>query len=147
MIILTAMNVDDLMRDLEYGSEQRSHACNSDLYSWDPDYAFLTFYTRCAGSGRVWAQKVQLMDYNYIVPEEDRDIDTFEEAKLLYPEILDSDVKVDCTCPDFAFRYRYIVDGLGSSLEEESIPPKERNPHELGTVCKHLISVFRKYFR
>ena len=52
---------------------------------------------------------------------------------------LDSDIKVNCSCPDFLYGgFRYIATQLSYSTHRENRPPKIRNPNEAGTVCKHI---------
>jgi hypothetical protein len=52
---------------------------------------------------------------------------------------LDSDIKVNCSCPDFLFGgFRYIGTQLSYSTHRENRPPAVRNPNQAGTVCKHI---------
>lgn len=52
---------------------------------------------------------------------------------------LSSDIKVNCTCPDFLYGgFKYIGTQLSYSTHRENRPPSVRNPDEEGTVCKHI---------
>lgn len=50
------------------------------------------------------------------------------------------DVKVDCTCPDFYYRYSYVATQNGYKYgEPQTIPADQTNPDDdIGSTCKHL---------
>ena len=50
------------------------------------------------------------------------------------------DLKVNCTCPDFYYRFSYVATiGDYKYGEPQTIPAKITNPdNDLGAVCKHL---------
>ena len=52
------------------------------------------------------------------------------------------DIKVDCTCPDFKYRFAYLATKLGYKYgKPENRPAKITNPNDYGAICKHLISM------
>jgi len=59
----------------------------------------------------------------------------------------DTPVKVYCSCPDFQFRWAYVLDKHRALLHPESFvlePPKEKNPGMRIGACKHLAAVARQ---
>lgn len=55
----------------------------------------------------------------------------------------DNDIKVDCSCPDFKYRFAYWATKYGYKYgKPETRPAKVRNPgDDIGAMCKHLTSV------
>jgi hypothetical protein len=52
------------------------------------------------------------------------------------------DIKVDCTCPDFKYRFAYMATKLGYKYgKPENREAKITNPNDYGSICKHLISM------
>lgn len=71
-------------------------------------------------------------------------LDTVEKAlgKALDEEKF---LKVNCTCPDFYYRYSYVAyrNGYKQGLSQP-IPAPIRNPHDnIGSFCKHLIMILK----
>ncbi len=79
--------------------------------------------------------------------EEPVAIYTFDQLKADYPDIVHGNVYAGCNCPAFAYFYAYIISQLDANLRSsyEGRFPIIRNPQLLGTVCKHLVSVFRTF--
>lgn len=76
-----------------------------------------------------------------------QEILTWEEVKSKYPEVLLSDIKVNCSCP--AYQYwgsHYILDQLDSAVTPETRYPEIRDSQLEHTLCKHLIAVLRGFF-
>lgn len=73
---------------------------------------------------------------------QDPDLNDYNErARML---LWVGDIKLDCTCPSFLYwGYQYILTVLDAAINPETRPPKERNPKETGSVCKHLNRVLR----
>lgn len=64
--------------------------------------------------------------------------------KTVYTKLLSafnrSDLKVDCTCPDFGYRFAYVATQKGfKSGTPENRPAKKTNPSNIGAGCKHVI--------
>ncbi|AWD93019.1 hypothetical protein HSE3_gp067 [Bacillus phage vB_BceM-HSE3] len=61
--------------------------------------------------------------------------------KALRSTIKSKELSVDCTCPDFKYRYAYVasVNGYKSGNQEDR-PAKITNPNNKGRACKHVIS-------
>lgn len=58
---------------------------------------------------------------------------------------MDTDLMVNCTCPDFQYRYAYVATLLGYKFgEPETRPASNRNPNNEGGVCKHVIAVLNR---
>lgn len=66
-----------------------------------------------------------------------------ELVKAMVQECMDSsDTYVNCTCPDFQYRYSYKATQQKYNFGfEENRPPKKTNPDLKGSVCKHLAGV------
>lgn len=187
MIYKVSINAQELLGDTEEARRGRANSCTAQYYRFDPENAVVDFVTSCAGSRNSWEQRVQMMDYNYIVEEEDRveeevfeeeledigddlgedegqqvvtptqpqqiveqrkpEIVTFDDLKRAYPDVIRSDVRMFCQCPDFKMGgHAYILTQLDVHLEREDRYPHIKNPDLEGTVCKHLIAVLSKYF-
>ena len=74
------------------------------------------------------------------------DVDEMAKAGLSASDILvKSNVKLQCSCEDFKYRYRYIATKGGFVLgNEQNIMPKITNPNLSGALCKHSILVLAK---
>lgn len=147
-MIIKALTVQDLIRNLEPGDDYRAGSCSSSLVRWDKAHATAYFTSRCAGSANSWDQMVQFIDYNFLVSEEDRElIESFADALELYPDLLQSDVKVFCGCPSFNWwGHKYNLFELDTGLEPAVSAPNIRDPGTVRMSCKHLISVYKHYF-
>lgn len=145
---IIALSGRDLVQDASPATLDRSHTCTPQIYRFDNINAAVYFATQCALSRNAWQQEIQIMDYNYIVPEEERDqITSFDQLKQEYPEILDGDIKVFCDCPSFIYGgFAYINTQLDTSLESEDRYPGIKNPGLEGTVCKHLLAILNRFF-
>ena len=52
------------------------------------------------------------------------------------------EIKVNCTCADFSYRFAYQATQLDYKYgKPENRPADITNPHNYGTLCKHLISM------
>ena len=69
------------------------------------------------------------------------DVDSIYKA--LYEAVNSSDVKIDCTCPDFKYRFKVWATKHGYNAgSAESREAKITNPNdELGSGCKHILCV------
>ena len=69
------------------------------------------------------------------------------EIKCIYDSLLQalnsSDIKVDCTCPDFKYRFKvWATKNDYNSGKEENREAKITNPNDnLGAACKHILNV------
>jgi hypothetical protein len=146
MIKLVALNVHDILADVDT-SGTRAGTCTPNIVRYDKDSATLFTVTRCATSRNAWEQIIQFIDFNFLVPEDERLlVETFDDLKSNHSEVVDSgNILTFCNCPAFQFFYSYISDQLDISLQPENRFPSIRNPNLQGTVCKHLISVFRRF--
>jgi len=69
------------------------------------------------------------------------------ELKCIYDAIVEAlnstDVKVNCSCPDFAYRFRvWATKNKYNAGEDENREAKITNPNnDLGTACKHVLCV------
>lgn len=57
---------------------------------------------------------------------------------------LDDEIQVNCSCPDFKYRFRYVADKYDASTKKENRPPDFTNPNYDGAICKHLHSLLRR---
>jgi hypothetical protein len=145
---LIALNADDILRDVDSASSDRAGACIASLIHFDPSTATADFSVQCSGSRNNWEARIQLIDFNYIVPEEDREnIRTWDDLVLNYPEILQGDILVHCRCPAYQFwGHHYTLHQLDTALSPEDRFPSIRDPNLERVACKHLIAVLRTYF-
>lgn len=141
-MIIKAFDIQDILQGIDYGSDQRSKSCTPAITNFDNNTGTVDLVTSCAGSKNAWVQRVQFLDYYNLVSEEEKaNINSYEELKSKYPEIIYSDIKVFCGCPAYIFYgFQYIDYQLDFGLTPENRPPDIRNPGQEGTVCKHLIS-------
>lgn len=149
---INALNADDILRDIDPGSADRAGGCSANLARLEISSGSLYFVTRCSGSRNIWEELVQLYDWNYVIPEEEREtLDpniSWDHLKADYPELLNSELKVECNCP--AFQYwgsHYILHQLDTAITPEDRFPEVRDPNLEHIACKHLISVLRTFFR
>ena len=151
---INALSAADILRDVDPGTSSRSSGCNAQMSSINLASGSCDYVTRCGGSRNVWEQRVQLYDWNYIIPEDEREFleADWNKLKVDYPELLKSDLKLHCQCPSFIYSFHYLSDAMDYALEPQPNPPgsinpnNPRNPDLIGTVCKHLVSVLRTYF-
>lgn len=69
-------------------------------------------------------------------------IDTKGITAAIMNSIDGMDIKVDCTCPDFKYRFAYMATKLGYKYgKPENREAKITNPNDYGSICKHLISM------
>lgn len=108
--------------------------------------------TRCVYSGSNWEQRVQVYDFNYIIPPEDRELPDFasrswDMLKADYPDLLNAELKLHCTCPAYLYwGSQYTLTQLDTSLEPENRFPGIRDENLERIACKHLLAVLRGFF-
>lgn len=56
------------------------------------------------------------------------------------------DIRVDCSCPDFKYRFAYVayINDYNFSTPPQTIPALVRNPNNNGSACKHVIKVLSR---
>lgn len=63
-------------------------------------------------------------------------------TKAIMNSIDGMDIKVDCNCGDFTYRFAYQASVLGYKYgKQETRPANIRNPHNYGALCKHLTAL------
>ncbi|MFA5132470.1 MAG: SWIM zinc finger family protein [Candidatus Paceibacterota bacterium] len=159
MFLTVAMSVEDLMRAIDVDASDRAGRCASNISSFNFDTGTLNFITRCSGSRNSWQQRIVVGDWDVVLTDELKQNKlTWDQFKVQFPEILNSDVRVGCTCPWFQMGGpAYILDQFDAgelSLTRykntrgpEGRYPSMRDPDLDHTLCKHLIAVLRKYFK
>ena len=57
----------------------------------------------------------------------------------------EQNLKINCTCPDFYYRFSYVATRNGyKNGKRQQIPASIRNPHDsLGSCCKHLLMILK----
>ena len=146
---INALNADDILRDVDQGSSGRASGCNSQLARLDISSGSIYTVSRCSNSRNAWEQIIQIYDWNYVIPEEEREFldPDWNKIKADYPELLNSELKLGCNCPAWVYQgYQYIGTELDYVLEPEHRFPEIRNPDLEGTCCKHLIATLRTFF-
>lgn len=81
-------------------------------------------------------------------------LDGFMNSGIQLPSALDkafnwsmktADVTLDCTCPDFKYRYAYVATQKDYKFGAgETRPAKKTNPKNKGRACKHILSVLNR---
>lgn len=153
---IKAMNARDILSDVDAGSSDRAGSCSANIVSMDTESGTLDCVSRCSGSRNMWRQRIQIYDWNYVIPEEEREMldrgVSWEQLISDYPELKNSELKLHCDCPSFIYSFHYLSDQLDYALEHQPNPPgsinpdNPRNPDLIGTVCKHLVNVLRTFF-
>lgn len=56
------------------------------------------------------------------------------------------DIRVGCSCPDFAYRFAYVayINDYNFETPPQTIPALVRNPNNNGSACKHVIKVLSR---
>lgn len=63
-------------------------------------------------------------------------------TKALNHSLRYNHIQVNCSCPDFKYRYAYMATVKNYGLDTEEIRPASRtNPNNKGGVCKHIARV------
>lgn len=64
-------------------------------------------------------------------------------TKCLSQSLDTEDLRVDCTCPDFKYRFAYWLTQADAKYgQQQTVKPKVRNVHNnKGYVCKHVLAV------
>jgi hypothetical protein len=84
--------------------------------------------------------------YQYVKLLDIKDIKSLKDLKKkdVVNLLLNGDISVFCSCPDFLYRgYKYMGYKTGYGIYKENRFPKIRNPRLEGTVCKHMIAVLQ----
>ena len=72
----------------------------------------------------------------------DKQINTKKVTTAIMNSIDGMDIKVDCNCGDFVYRFAYAATKFGYKYgKPETRPAKITNPNDYGSMCKHLISM------
>ena len=78
----------------------------------------------------------------YAEQNENNQINTKFVTKAIMDAIDAMNIKVDCTCGDFVYRFAYMATKMGYKYgKPENRPAKITNPNDYGAMCKHLISM------
>ena len=74
--------------------------------------------------------------------EPNNQINTKSVTRAIMDSIDGTDIKVDCTCPDFVYRFAYKCSKMGCKYgKQETRPAKITNPNDYGFLCKHITSM------
>lgn len=78
----------------------------------------------------------------YAEQNENNQINTKVVTKAIMDAIDAMNIKVDCTCGDFVYRFAYMATKMGYKYgKPENRPANITNPNDYGAMCKHLISM------
>jgi hypothetical protein len=75
--------------------------------------------------------RLRLPDFKIISRLKGSDEDKFALA-------INGDVFVNCDCPDYKYRFKYVASQYDFAIRKEKRPPRHTNPNYDGTICKHL---------
>ena len=78
--------------------------------------------------------------------EAERNPNNQVNTKAITQAIMESidalEIKINCTCPDFGYRFAYQATQLDYKYgKPENRPANITNPHNYGSMCKHLIAM------
>lgn len=124
---------EEFLRDTDLRSETKAKRVASDLIAIQGKT--LIYKSKSVDSSRFWTQLV-------LAPIQPK-MTKFGVNKNLSQ----GNLMVNCDCPAFKWwGYAYITTSMRAIYpgKEVTIYPKIRNPRLVGTVCKHLISVFQR---
>jgi len=83
----------------------------------------------------------------YVVDRQHRGNVNFDSVEKALNKAIDQEkfLKVNCTCPDFYYRYSYVATKNGyKNGKRQLIPAPIRNPHDnIGSFCKHLTMILK----
>lgn len=104
--------------------------------------------------GDYW-DTVEMQDILYWVQYEaeknkDRQINTKGVTNAIMQAIDAMEIKVDCSCADFKYRFAYMATKMGYKYgKPEKRKAEITNPNDYGSMCKHLISMLgnKKWIR
>ena len=85
-------------------------------------------------------------DPNLVVAETHEKVVTIKNETPALGWAPQTQVTVDCTCPDFQFRWAYVLwkhDGLLYPEKYVLEPPKKKNPGMTVGACKHVTRVIQ----
>ena len=89
----------------------------------------------------IYSNVINIVDWNVFI--DDETYNPIDRARAL---MMQSDLKVHCTCPSFLFwGYQYLLTQIDAAVVPEDRPPNKRNPQQRGIICKHLNRTFRSY--
>lgn len=82
----------------------------------------------------------------WIQMEAERNPNNQVNTKAITQAIMESidalEIKINCTCPDFGYRFAYQATQLDYKYgKPENRPANITNPHNYGSMCKHLIAM------
>lgn len=89
--------------------------------------------------GKHYYQYIKLLD----MKDSDfvKDLSKRDVMKLM----MSGDIAVHCSCPDFAYRKKYMAYNMGYGIYKEMRFPSVTNPNLEGAVCKHMYAVLSVY--
>jgi hypothetical protein len=94
-------------------------------------------------AGKTYEQLIQFVDLQDVVDIVQEKGNTLRAADLVRL-MLAGGVKVYCNDPSFLyFGWQYMAWKQGHGINQELRPPSKRNPHQTGSVCKHLVLVLQ----
>jgi len=147
MITINAATIKEIKNRIDPASGRRvfEHECRAAQAENNVVDGYFTFTTDCSTSGNSYTQIVEFQDWGTVVPS---DIDPnmlLVTVLQTYPETMDLNVKVDCSCPAFSYwGHRYNLDRDQSSIYT-SEPYTTNNPDSRYS-CKHLAAVYHTFF-
>jgi hypothetical protein len=128
--VVTGINRQSVLDDADVRSAQRSARVTSRLAKIETGN-ILIYQSQSRDSFKVWTQLVRINTHKM-------------QAMFGIKRALNSDMLVYCDCPAFKYwGYQYICTSRRIIMpgHDENRFPGIRNPHLVGTVCKHLIRV------
>lgn len=147
---IKALTISQLVSMVDGDSRGRvtEHGCRAYAHDANVIDGLFTFTVQCNTSNSEWVQQIQFRDWQTIVPFNEIDPTTPLLTVLQqYPEVLQLDVMVDCTCPAFSYwghKYNLQVQNPGSALIETTAPGI--NDPDARYSCKHLAAVYDTFF-
>lgn len=100
---------------------------------------------RCSSAttpGKFWHQYIRFLDFEDALELQKMGKDLTDQDIINL--VMAGNLGVYCNDPSFLYYgWKYMAWAKGYGLRPENRPPKVRNPQETGSICKHLLSLFR----
>jgi len=100
---------------------------------------------RCSSAttpGKFWHQYIRFLDFEDALELQEKGKDLTDQDIINL--VIAGNLGVYCNDPSFLYYgWKYMAWAFGYGLRPETRPPNVKNPSQTGSVCKHLLSVFR----
>lgn len=125
------MNRETIKKKSDLKSLKRSKKISADLDEKRTKDNAVYYTVRSSQGDKQYRVIIQLLDLS-----SDK-VNSFDDA-------LEGNLRIFCSCPNFAYRLKYVSDKAGVGLDKEIRPPNITNPERKGMACKHILAALEK---